>query len=179
MNILAKRAMPIVALLLIFFFMAGCSKDDDDIKTFNLDLRMPFPVSAITVVDSIIELRTFEFETSIEDVLIANNSSKDKLKKAVLDFLDLEILFPASAHFDFLKDIELYMDAPGLEPDIFGFLYDIPKDQRKMISLEVLDKSAHRYLRQDKIQLILKLKLREPMTEDLIIRANSRFIAGT
>jgi hypothetical protein len=162
--------------ILSLWLVSGCKKERK--VPIEIKMSMPYSTPAINVVDSFFELETFEFETAFDDVFIEKNSRKDKLEHALVEMMDMEILFPVTQNFNWLQTIEVFLDAEGLEPRLGASLLNIPKNKR-FISLNPGTESLHEHLKKDKIKLRIRMKLNAPIERGIIISFKTSFKGTT
>lgn len=154
---------------------SSCKKEKGFVKVpIEINLSAPYATPEITTIDSVIELETFEFETNFDDVFKEQNSSKEKLEFALVDFMDLEIMYPLNENFNWMDFIEVYIMAEGLDNILGASLYEIPQNSRK-ISLNPNDKSLHEHLKKDNIKLLIKLKLNATLAKGILINIKTRY----
>jgi hypothetical protein len=151
----------------------ACKKKAETIP-IELSFANPFPTPEITTTDSLIVFETFRFPTAIDDALKSQNTSKDLLKEAILEEMQMDIVFPTDANFNFLKQIEVFMIADGLPEKLNASLMNIPRNVRT-IQLLPSGKSMHEYLKKSEVSLIIKMVLNEPLSQGTIINIRTKY----
>lgn len=126
-----------------------------------------------TVIPSLIGLNlplnipTPNISTNAESTLEMNNTHKDMVESVRLKTLQLTLTNPVNGDFNFLKSIQIYMSADGLDEILVASLTDIPSNVGNTLTLAPIDVELMEYVLLDQVDLRVKT-----VTDELITTAH-------
>ena len=166
-----KRIFFALAVLLTFATIA-CDTIDD-LLTFYINQE------ATIVVESNFPIGLVAFDpvtvpTNSEETFKNNKTRAELVKDVTLNKLTLTIPEAEGADFDFLKKIEIYIAAEGLNEVKVAFLDEVPLNQ-KTIELKLTNAKLDEYLKKDNYTIRTKAELRSSVVSDVDVKAAMRF----
>jgi len=141
----------------------GC-KTVDKLTHFNMDYDETITIPSTIGINLPFNLITPNIRTNSEETFQINDTRKDLIEQIVLNELDLSMISPQNADFSFLKSIEVYISADGLDEIKVAWKYDITDDTGTSIKLETAGYDLKDYIKKD--EFILKLTT---VTDELIL----------
>lgn len=166
------RNIVLVAFVVASFF--GCSKIDELTK-FNIEYSQEVTIPSSTVVDLPFDIFTPDIQTNSQSKFDVNDTRKDLIEAIKLTDLKMTIQSPADGDFSFLKSIEIYIAADGLEETKIAYLQDIPDTIGKELVLETSDVDLKEYIKKDQFNLRLQTVTDKVITTDHKLQVNSTF----
>lgn len=97
------------------------------------------------------------------------------MEEIILTGLKLTIDSPINKEFDFLKDVEIYIDAEGLPELLLAAKNGITNSVGNEIELDVSNEDFKEYIKKDKFSLKMRTVTDEQLTEDVHIKSRSVF----
>ncbi len=167
-----KKFIPIAIALYSLYFVS-CKDELDKLTQFTISQQSEFSVPSTTVVDIPLSVPTPEVSVDSQQEFENNNSRRDLIENARLRKLVLSIKSPDTGNFDFLNEIEIYIEADGLDRVLIASLDAIPETQLKTIELDVASTELVSYLRKDSYTLIYNVKVDQTIETEYVIEANS------
>ncbi len=168
-----KRAV-ITFLLLTLIFSQSC-KELDKLTQFTISTDSEATIPATLGINIPIDIWTPDIPTNSESEFESNNTAKNLVEHITLKSLSIEITSPESATFDFLKNIEIYISAEGLDEKKIAWMEDIPKTGLRKIDLETSSDDLQEYIKKDTYKLRTKTVTRELISQDTDIKIHSVF----
>ena len=166
-----KRILFLISLTL---FANSCKKLDEHTK-FNIESTTESVIESTIGVNLPFNLPTPVITTNIDQEMEENNSRKDLIEYANLKELSLNIKSPETANFDFLNDMEIFIDADGLTKQKIAEIHNIPENQLQNISLEVVpDLDIQNYIKADKYYLNITVKTDKILLQDVTLSIYSK-----
>jgi hypothetical protein len=159
----------------IFLVMASSCDKVDELTHFNMDYNEDMTIPATFGIDIPIDIWTPDIPTNSTSTFESNNTHKDLIEEIVLKKMNLTIKSPESSTWDFLKKIEIYISADGLEEKKIAWLEDIPKSGLKSIDLNVSPDDLKEYIKKDEYKLRTKTVTRELISHDTQVEIKSTF----
>lgn len=150
-----------ICLLLI----ASCKKDKLTI-TFNITDSFDFTLKSGSVINLPIELFTPDITTNSEGEFEQNDTRVDKIKQINLNELKLSITSPTGKTFSFLKNIEIFISAEGLDEKLLASAYDVSSSS-SVISLNCTGEDIADYIKKNSYRVRVKTVTRESLTQDV------------
>jgi len=164
----------LTVLLIALLFSQSC-KEIDKLTQFSISNDSEATIPATLGINLPIDIWTPDIPTNSESEFESNNTAKNLIEHITLKSLKIEITSPQSATFDFLKNIEIYISAEGLDEKKIAWLDDIPKTGLKSIDLETSNDDLQEYIKKDKYRLRTKTVTRELISQDTDIKIHSVF----
>lgn len=152
----------------------GCSKEG--FTKFNLDYETTVVVQSGIGINIPYSLNIPNIATNSESEFEVNDTRKDKVEHITLRELTLEITSPSGQEFDFLKDIELFISADGLDEVMLANVYNMDNSVGNTISLTCLDSDFQEYIKSDKLSLRVRTVSDELNLFDVQIKINASFL---
>jgi len=162
--------LPIMALL-----FWSCEDELDKLTMFDVRNSASFSIPATTIINSPLALNTPAIESNSNNDFSNNNSRKDLIESAKLTRLTLRIDDPQGGNFDFLNDVELFVNADGLPEVLFASISDIPEDQASEIRLTPTSEELAPYLRADNYSIRVRAITDQTIAEEHTINADFTF----
>lgn len=167
-----------VAFASSFIFMGSSCREGSGSVTFLLEYESEVTVPASSAISVPFELSTPEQATDIETHYAANNTRSDLIVDIFAKGCKLEILSPGGQTFDFLNSIEVYLVADGFEELLFAQKTGIPEEGLKSISLPVEKDDFLHYVDRSKLELLIKAKTDQTISEEIEIGISVEFEAN-
>lgn len=169
-RVVAKMAIVGFGLTVLF----GCSKEGFTI--FNMDYESAIVIQSGIGINIPYSLNTPDIATNSESAFEVNDTRKDKIEHITLKSLKLEITSPAGQEFDFLKDIELFISADGLDEMKLATIYEIENSVGNTINLTCLDSDFQEYIKSDEVNLRVRTVSDELNLFDVEVKINATFL---
>jgi len=158
----------ILTLTILFSLLFSCEKLDQ-LTQFNLSYDLEFDIDSGIPAGTSIQINDLELPIDVSD-FDANNTTKDLLEEVKIETIELRILKPETANFDFLSDVDLYIAAEGLPKIRLAWKNDIPNGVGQVLTLDVLSDDLSEYLKKDAIQISADFITDEELTDPVTIQ---------
>ena len=89
--------------------------------------------------------------------------------------MTLNITDPETAHFNFLKDIRIYIKTENVEETEIANLIDIENSNSRVLDLKILNKELEDYVKEDQFTLRVVAVADETTSEQISITIKSVF----
>ncbi len=165
-------------ILLVFFAVIlayGSCKEIDKLTHFNMDFTSNITIDPTFFIDIPIDIWTPDIPTNSETTFENNDTRTDLIEKIILTQMNLSITSPDTQSFDFLKTIEIYIDADGLEEKRIAWLLDIPQTGLKTINLDITEDDLKDYIKKDEYKLRTHTVTRQLISKSTDIEIKSSF----
>ena len=166
-----KMLLIIVGLMLIY----GSCKVIDKLTHFNMDYNSTITIKSSFFIDVPFDVWTPDIPTDSKQSFENNDTRTDLIEVISLTKLNMNIKSPADQTFDFLKSIEIYINADGLDEKKIAWINDIPKTGVKSISLETSSDDLKDYIKKDNYSLRTHSVTRELISKNTDVDINSSF----
>ena len=144
--------------LLMGVSVLSCKKLDKKTQ-FDIESTSQSTIPSVIGIDLPFDLPTPTITTNIEQEMEENNSRKDLIEYAALKELEFTITSPATADFDFLNEVEIFIRAEGIEQKKIAEVHSIPETGLKIIKLDVVKNvDLQNYIKADKYYLDITVK---------------------
>ena len=161
-----------LGVLLLSFY--SC-KEVDKLTQFNMDYTSETTIPATFGINIPIDIWTPNIPTNSETEFESNNTAKNLIELIVMTKMSMTITSPSDASFDFLKEIEIYISADGVEEKKVAWLEDIPQTGLKFVELETSIEDLKEYIKADKYKLNTKTVTRQFISQDTDIEIKNTF----
>ena len=161
-------------MLTLMLTIFSCQKIDEWTQ-FNMEYTSSVSIPATLGIDLPIDIWTPNIPSNSEEEFESNNTAKNLIEKIVLTKLSMEITSPESSSFDFLKNIEIYIEADGLEEKKIAWLEDIPKTGLKRIELETAVDDLREFIMKDNYKLRTKTVSRQLISHETEVEIKNTF----
>jgi len=163
----------LILITLLFFGLISCEKIDNLTQFHvNYDANLYIPDNLPT--DTIIHLEESSMIILPED-FENNTTSKDLLENVELKELIIKTN-DSTANFDFLSDIEVYIQAVDLPKIRIAWKNDIENGLGNELELETLTDDVSEYLKTDRIMISADIKTDEALSEPLSVNVYFDFL---
>ena len=167
-----KKLMIVLSIVLLSIY--SC-EEVDKLTQFNMDYEEEITIPATFGIDLPIDIWTPNIPTNSTSTFESNNTHKDLIEQIILKKMNLTITSPDESTWDFLKKIEIYISAEGLDEVKIAWLDDIPKSGLKSIDLNVSNEDLKEYIKKDEYKLETKTVTRELISHDTKVQIKSTF----
>jgi hypothetical protein len=140
-----------------------------------MDFNSNITIESTLYIDKPIDIWTLDITTDSEITFENNNTHTDLIDKIVLTTLNMDISSVDNQTFDFLKTIEVYIDADELEEKKIAWLLDIPQTGLKTIILESTEDDLKDYIKKDEYKLRTHTVTRQLISKSTDIEIKSNF----
>lgn len=165
-----KKQILVLGIILSIF---GC-KRIDKLTQFDMEFNETVVIPSSTGINLPFNILTPDVETNSESTFEVNDTRKDLIEEIILTSLDLTITSPSNADFSFLKSINVYISAEGLNEVKIAWKDNIPSDV-KALNLDVTGVDLKEYIKADKFSLRLNTETDELLASDHHIDVHSVF----
>ena len=164
------------ALVGMLLLAGGCKKilgllhfTVSDTQSFTVPAAYPFGTAPAT-------LPAVTVNSTATTTYSNNNTSAKYVQDVTLQQLTLTATSPAGQTFDLVKSVELYIstDATGSNKVLMASLYQVPAGATT-IQLNPADQKLDLYLKGSSYALTSVVQLKQPPTQDVVIRVDSKF----
>ena len=128
-------------------------KEVDKLTHFYMDYTSNITVESTFFIDIPFDVWTPDIPTNSEEAFQNNDTHTDLIEEITLTEMKMNITSPTSQSFDFLKSIEIYISAEGIEEKKIAWYDDIPQTGLLTISLETADDNLEEYIKKDEYKL--------------------------
>lgn len=175
MSHMSQKVFPLLLLATAIFF-SSCEKLDE-LTTFSINHSTSITVKSNTgVLNNIpITIKSPEIETSSEQAFENNNTRANLVDEAILETLDLEITAPAGQTFSFLNEIEIYINAEGLEETLVASRHNIPENIGSTLNLETSGENLQEFIKKEHYSIKTKVITDEALNQDVDIDVQMTF----
>lgn len=162
--------LPLAALLLTM----SCEKILDLLE-FSVEDSQTITVPATLPIGQFFALPSVAVSSTSKTTYANNNTSADYVQDVTLSRLALTITSPTGQNFDFLKRIEVYISTDANSQGVLlASLNPVPTGATT-IELTPADQKLDVFLSQGSYTLTTKVEVTQPLTQQVTIRADSRF----
>jgi len=142
----------LIVLSILLFVLNSCKKADS-LTQFDLSYTSTVVISPSFGINLPFNLLSPEIETDSEAEFAINNTRKDLIEEINLTLLRMTITDPSDQRFDFLKEVNVFLNAEGLSEIKIADIKDIPDDVGDEIELTVVENDLSEYIKKDKFEL--------------------------
>lgn len=164
----------------ILFFVGICllnvsCKKIEKLTQFNMEFKETITIPSTTGINLPFTILTPDINSNSESTFGSNNTRKDLIEKISLSKMEMKVTNPSSGNFKFLKSIEVYISAEGLNEEKIAFKNNIPADIGNVLTLETSGADIKEFIKKDKYKLRLNTTTREIISTDHQIEILSVF----
>lgn len=164
----------IIFMLVVMTTVLSCDKLDE-LTMFEIEYQQRANIPSSTGVDLPFDIITPETETNSDTEFESNETRKDLIEEIKLIKLELVLDTPADADFSFLKSIEIFISADGLDEISIASVKEVPEDIGNILVLDTSNADLKKYIKKDKYSLRLNTVTDELITRDHELEINSTF----
>ncbi len=161
-------------LAVLLLFIIGCKKVDK-FTQFNLPYNDDIIIPKSTAISLPFNIFTPEIKSNSESQFAVNDTRKDLVESIFLTKLKLTLNQPETETFDFLKQVELSIDAEGLGEKLVAWSYDIPQNIGNELELVLTESDLQEYIKKDEFTFKIETVTRKALTQDHHLRIQSNF----
>jgi len=148
----------------------------DRFTMFEVDNESSFTIASTTVLNTPFALSTPEIQSDSNNDFENNNSRKNLIESAKLKKLNLSIQSPDTGNFDFLNEIELFINAEGLPEALLASKKEIPENGSRTLALDTeVDTEFAEYLKKDGYNIRVRALTDKTINEDYEVKVNTVF----
>ena len=163
----------ILLFLILSFMMFSCEKVDK-LTQFNMNFDSEITIPATFGINIPVDIWTPDIPTNSTTTFESNNTTKDLIEQIVLKKMEMTIK-TEGASWDFLKSIEIYISANGVEEIMIAWLNDIPQNGLTKIDLNTSSQDLKEYIKADSYKLRTKTITRQIISKDTDVKIRSTF----
>jgi hypothetical protein len=156
----------LISLLSISILAISSCKKLDEFTKFNMDFEETITIPASQGINLPFNILTPDISSNSESTFEINDTRKDLIEKINLVSMTLKIESPTSGNFNFLKNIELFINADGLEEVKMAYKLNMQDNNLVELNLDVNDTDLKEYIKKDKFQLRCATTTDEVLTQD-------------
>lgn len=165
----------IIVLGLILVVSINSCKEVDKLTHFNMDYNSSVTIPSTIGINLPFDIYSPDIKTNSTETFEVNNTNKDLVEEAQLTDLSMTITSPTGNDFSFLKSIEIYLSADGLDEIKVAWNDQINGENKNTISLETSSENLEEYIKKDEIKLKVTTVTDEVILRDYDIDINSNF----
>ena len=158
----------------LFLLFNGC-KRLDKYTQFNMPFDESVVIPSSTGINLPLNLLTPDTETNSESTFALNDTRKDLIEEIKLTELKLTITTPVSGNFNFLKSIDIFINATGLTETRLAWKDLVPSNGVNILNLDLATIDLKEFIKQDTISLRVYTVTDEFLTSDYNINVHSVF----
>ena len=171
-----KKRVLYTVIVLLFPALAWIScKKLDKLTHFNMDYSMDITLPANSIIDLPLEALSPEIETNSDAAFNGNSTHRDLVESIRLETMTFTILSPPEQNFDFMRSVEIFISAEGLEELKVAARYEVPDGLGQYMELETFGTELRDYLKKDRIRLKVRTVTDKPLPADTDIRIHTVF----
>jgi len=153
--------------------LTSCKKGG--LTQFDIDYESSIVIQNVTGINTPFSFLTPDVESNSESEFEVNDTRKDKIQEIRLTALRLEIVDPPGQEFDFLKDVELFISADGLDEILLAYKYDIDNAVGSVLNMTCSENDFQEYIKKDKFKLRVRTVSDEVVMSDIEVKIYSTF----
>lgn len=143
--------------------------------TFDMDYDTQVTIPSSTGINLPFNLNSPDVETNSSTEFENNNTNADLVENVYLTKLSLTVNSPTSGEFSFLKSIEIWLVADGLEKKKISWRDNIPDNIGKTIELTLTDNDLKEFVKKDKFSIEVKAVTDKFLASNYTIDVKSLF----
>ncbi len=168
-----KKIIVLSLIAIGFVGMYSCKKLDK-LTTFHLEYKSSVTVPANSVINLPLSLTTPNITTDSKGTFENNNTNRDLVQEIKLDKMNITVTAPQGSNLDFLKSIEVFISAEGLDEIRVASKFEIP-DGLTSLDLDYINDNLKDYVLKDSIKLRVKTISDKATTQDTDLEVLTRF----
>lgn len=164
----------IISLIAIGIITSNSCKKLDEFTKFDLDYTSQVTVPANSLINLPIDIVTPDMETNYQDKFSNNNTNTDLVEEITLSTISITAKLPQGSNLDFLKSVQVFISADGLDELDIASSYDIP-DGLTTLELTVSNANLKDFVTKKSIKLRVKTVTDKAITQDRDLEIFTRF----
>jgi len=157
----------------LFLSLVACEKIDKNTQ-FSINTEASFEVPANMTTQTPIELTAIPLVIDSQ-IFEDYKTSTDLIDKATIKNIELQIANPQNADFDFLTDIELYIEADNLPKIRIAWRNNMQNDQLQSFNPEYLPDNLSEYIKNNHLKMSLVLLTDEVLQQPVQFKVKTGF----
>lgn len=155
--------------------LGGCNKVEDTFFRFDIDetYEMTIPIIPFDSIEA--PVPTPDVTSTFDQAFEANSTRADKVRDIKLTKLRFVIVDPPEADFFFMKDVELYLAAQGVETTLMAFKFDIPEDIGSVLELETSGENLDKFKNIGSYNFVVNVVTRSSVDRPINVEADMTF----
>jgi hypothetical protein len=162
----------IILLTLIVFTAFGCKKLKE-LTTFDIKNTAQFTIPKTALINTPV-LDTTPVHSSSKFAFESHNTNANNVEEIKLKSLRLSIVDPPGQNFNFLKSIEIFISAPGLNEVRLAYLETIPQNVNA-IDLITTGEKLDEYIKGESYSLRISAVTTLSLTENVQVQSDMVF----
>ena len=167
-----KNIIPLFSMIMLTY--SSC-KEIDKLTHFYMDYTSAITIESSINIDIPFDVWTPEISTNSEETFQNKNTRTDLIEEIILTEMDMNTTSPEFQSFDFLKSVEVYIIAEGVEELKIAWYDDIPQTGLLTISLQTTDDNLEEYINKDKYRLRSRIVTRQLISASIEIEISNTF----
>lgn len=166
----------ILLIITTLLFLTSCKDELDELTMFNITNNSSFNIPATAIINTPLAINTPDIETDSNSDFENNNSRKDLIESAKLKEIILTIESPETGSFDFLDEIELFINAEGLSETRLASKFDIEENGATTLDLNVEEETElSEYLKKDNYSIRVRAVTDKTINQEYTIKTSTTF----
>jgi len=165
----------LILILAVIILTYGSCKEIDKLTHFNMDYTSDITISSSFFVDIPFDIWTPDIPTNSTTTFENNDTRTDLIEEITLTNMSMTITSPATQTFDFLKTIEIYINAEGVDEKKIAWIENIPQTGLTKITLTTVDDDLKDYIKKDEYKLRSRTVTRQMISKSTDIEIKSSF----
>jgi len=157
----------------LFLSLAACEKIDKNTQ-FSINTEVAFEVPSDRTTQTPIELNAIPLVIDSK-IFEDYNTSIDLIDKATIKNIELQIVDPQNADFNFLTDVELYIEADNLPKIRMAWKNNMQDDRLQSFSPDYLPDNLSEYLKNDHLKMSVVLLTDEVLQQPIQFKVKTAF----
>lgn len=145
----------------------SCEKGNLGVVTFDVTQDGEFTYPPNNGILDLLEATTPAISSSWKGQFQNNNTDADKLQEMKLKTSELTITKPGGQTWKFLKSMEVWIKADGLQDTKIAYNDNIDENIGQTLTLTPIDVDLKPFAQKDQFQLTIKTKARETTSEEI------------
>jgi len=163
-----------LSILLVIALFSSCKKVDK-FTQFEKDYNSEATIPSLIGINLPFNLPTPEITTNIDKELEVNDTKKDLIEKATLKQLKVSIVTATNQNFNFVNDIDIYINSNSFPKKKIAFLHAIPENNSKVLLFDLIeDLDIKDYIKEDKFKLELKIVTDKTILQEVDLSIDTR-----
>lgn len=169
-----KRILAIVALSALF---ASCSKEDK-IAQLTVTDRVEYKIEAGIAVNTPVEIYTPPIFSDANRELSLNNTKAELVRSVSLQEFRMVITQPFGGSWNFLKDIEVFIDADQLPEKRIAFETNLTDQINAILLLKPDQVELAEYLKKGAYIIKTRITTDKELNNDVNVQITSKYVVG-
>jgi len=169
----------ILTILIAIFYVTSSCKKADEFTKFNMVFDEPIrDVRIIPLFVGETIKMPFTTATESESQFHKHDTAKNLVEEIRAKEAVMNIGADFDADFSFLESIKFYIKAEGKPDRLIASQTLIPADIGKSLELDVIDQDLSLYLKEEELEMIVEIKVREAVAEPFDMKIYMKFLVN-